>query len=72
MAENWIELTLGAIILIAPWAFGFAGIPLARWTDMLCGLALVLVNIWEIYGKNPAADGPEQPPSKIKQSKAFQ
>ncbi len=55
MTENWIEFALGAVILLAPWVFGFADVPFAKWTDMLCGLALVLMNLWAIYGADPAA-----------------
>lgn len=50
MTENWIEFGAGVFILIAPWMFGFADVPLARWTDMLAGLVFVLVNLWAIYG----------------------
>ena len=53
--ENWTEFGVGAFVLIAPWVFGFADIPLARWTDVLAGLALVLVNLWAIYGKDAAS-----------------
>ena len=54
MTENWTEFGVGAFVLIAPWIFGFADIPLARWTDVLAGLVLVLVNLWAIYGKDAA------------------
>ncbi len=54
MTENWTEFGVGAFILIAPWIFGFADIPLARWTDVLAGLVLVLMNLWAIYGKDAA------------------
>lgn len=66
--EHRIELTLGALILIAPWLLGFSDVPLARWTDVLCGLALVLINIWSLFGSDAdtaaetAATGPQAEP----------
>jgi hypothetical protein len=54
MIENWIELIIGALVLISPWIFGFADISLARWLNVLCGTVLVVVNAWMIYGNNPA------------------
>lgn len=62
MTENWTEFGVGVFVLIAPWVFGFAGIPLARWTDVLAGLVLVLVNLWAIYGKGAGA--PEESASQ--------
>ncbi len=56
MIENWIELFIGAVVLISPWIFGFANISLARWVNMICGLVLVLIGIWAIYGKGIAGD----------------
>ena len=37
--------------IMAPWLFGFSDIALARWGNMVCGLVLILVNIWAIYGE---------------------
>jgi hypothetical protein len=54
--ENWFELVIGVLVLISPWVFGFANIPLAEWVDVLCGTALILINVWVIYGKDPAAE----------------
>ena len=55
VTENWIEFMLGAALLLAPWMFGFADVPLAKWTDLLSGLVLVLMNLWAIYGNGDAA-----------------
>ena len=54
MIENWIELIIGALVLVSPWIFGFADISLARWLNVLCGTILVLVNAWMLYGNDPA------------------
>jgi hypothetical protein len=54
--ENWIEFVIGALVLISPWVFGFANVPLAQWLNVLCGTALMLINVWVIYGKDSAAE----------------
>lgn len=55
--ENWTELVIGALVLISPWILGFAEFTLARWANVLCGTALVVINVWEIYGKDPVVVG---------------
>jgi hypothetical protein len=54
MAENWTELIVGIIMIISPWVFGFSDISVAKWCDVLLGLAIVLVNIWALFGERPA------------------
>lgn len=54
-AGNWIQFGIGAFVIIAPWIFGFADLPLARWTDVLAGLIFVLVNLWVIFGEGVMA-----------------
>ena len=56
------ELFVGAFIIASPWFFGFSDIALARWGNVICGLILVLINIWAIYGVAPALDPAEVSP----------
>jgi hypothetical protein len=66
--ENWIELIVGALVLVSPWIFGFADISLARWLNVLCGTVLVVVNAWMIYGNNPTTV--EEAPAVAQKTKA--
>ncbi|MDR3582710.1 MAG: SPW repeat protein [Candidatus Pacebacteria bacterium] len=74
MIENWIELFIGALVLVSPWILGFADVSLARWLNMICGAVLVLVNVWMIYGKDPGtvvergAAAPEKAPQRKQKS----
>lgn len=66
---RWTGLVIGIFILIAPWLFGFSEIVLARWGNVLCGLILILMNVWAIYGTSPetpssAQEGPDAVPKK--------
>ena len=51
MAKNWISLVIGAWILISPWLLGYSGMSLMKWSDVLCGLALVVMNAWVLFEK---------------------
>ena len=57
MKQHWTGLIVGAFVLASPWLLGFSNITLARWGNVICGLILILVNIWVIYGD------PEEPSS---------
>lgn len=51
MAENWIEGAIGAWVLLSPWLLGFANISFAKWSSVIAGLALVIMNVWSIFGE---------------------
>ena len=44
MTERWIDIAIGAWLIIAPWALGFSGSFFAKWGSVLCGIVLVLLN----------------------------
>jgi hypothetical protein len=49
--ENWVEGLIGLWILLSPWMLGFAGMSIAKWSSVLCGLVIVLMNAWNLFGK---------------------
>ena len=51
MKREWTALILGAWVLVSPWILGFSLFAFAKWSNVLVGLALVLVNAWAIFGK---------------------
>jgi hypothetical protein len=71
MIEYWIELGIGVLVLISPWILGFADISLAQWLNVICGAVLVVMNVWMIYGRDPAveeapASVPVQKPKRVR------
>ena len=44
--EEWVEVALGAWMVVSPWALGFAGITLAMQNAVACGLAVVVMSLW--------------------------
>jgi hypothetical protein len=51
MVGNWTGLAIGIIIIISPWVLGFSDISLAKWSNIIVGLALVLANAWIVFGE---------------------
>ena len=57
MNNRWVQLVLGIWILVSPWVLGFSGAAFATWSNVGAGLVLILVNIWELFGKGEESGG---------------
>ena len=54
--EEWVALIVGALVIIAPWVFGFATIHVAMWSCVVLGVIVALSSISEIWAvHHPAA-----------------
>ena len=53
MVRNWTELVLGFWIMLSPWLLGFSNIAIMKWSNVLCGLAVILMGAWMLFGKEP-------------------
>lgn len=51
MIERKIQIALGAWILISPWILGFGSISFMKWSNVAVGAAIVLINLWKLYGQ---------------------
>lgn len=60
MIIHWTQLILGVWILVSPWVLDFASISIMKWSNVIVGISLVLINVWVIFGSKRAASG-EQP-----------
>jgi hypothetical protein len=47
--EDWIALVAGVLIIIAPWALGFAAMTHVMWTFVVLGLIIALASLSEIW-----------------------
>lgn len=47
--KNWFKLILGSWVLISPWVLGFSGITFAKWSNVVAGIVLVLLPLWEMF-----------------------
>jgi len=60
MARNWTELVVGFWIVLFPWLLGFSNIAIMKWSNVLRGLALILINAWMLFGKEPMSKEVEE------------
>jgi hypothetical protein len=60
MAVNWVSLFLGLWLIVSPWLLGFSSISLMKWSDILSGLFLVIINAWVIFGEKRATSLPSE------------
>ena len=60
MTRNWTGLIIGLWIILSPWILGFSNIAIMKWSNVLCGLAITLINAWTLFGKEPAPQATEQ------------
>lgn len=51
MKLHWTGLVLGAWIMISPWLLGFSDDILMRWSNVICGIILVIMNAWALSEK---------------------
>ncbi|HTY39794.1 MAG TPA: SPW repeat protein [Candidatus Paceibacterota bacterium] len=58
MLRSWITLAIGVWVLLAPWLLGVSGVAVIMWSNLLAGLILILMNLWQIFGQPVSADGP--------------
>jgi hypothetical protein len=47
--EDWVALIAGVLMIISPWALGFAAMPYAVWTFVVLGVIVALASISEIW-----------------------
>jgi uncharacterized membrane protein HdeD (DUF308 family) len=47
--EDWIALIAGVLMIIAPWALGFAALHAAVWAFAVLGLVVALASVSEIW-----------------------
>jgi len=70
MIGNWTGLFIGIMMIVSPWILGFSDISLAKWCNILLGLALVLMNAWTIFGEpTPATRTAEEEPKRKRKIK---
>ncbi|RJP44086.1 hypothetical protein C4587_02395 [Candidatus Parcubacteria bacterium] len=59
--NNWALLALGCWVLISPWVLGFSSISIMKWSNVIAGIALVLINVWIIFGTRTEGASSNEP-----------
>ncbi|OGY68244.1 MAG: hypothetical protein A2214_00750 [Candidatus Harrisonbacteria bacterium RIFOXYA1_FULL_48_8] len=47
---NWAEFAFGVWVLASPWILGYWKITSALWSQVVVGVLLMLLSLWEIVG----------------------
>lgn len=47
--EDWVNLVLGAWLVVAPWALGFAALAAAAWNHVIVGALIAALAAWELW-----------------------
>lgn len=45
MSKKWVTLIIGLWVMVSPWVLGFSEIELAKWSNVIFGLALVIIGV---------------------------
>jgi len=46
--RSWLSIIIGGWVLISPWVLGFSAFGFAKWSNVLCGLILVVLGAWRV------------------------
>jgi hypothetical protein len=52
MIENWTEFIIGIWLILSPWVLGFSNMVILKWSSVLSGLIIGLINGWILFVKN--------------------
>ena len=52
MTKHWIQFGIGAWVFLSPWLLGFSSVSIMKWSNSAAGAALILINLWIIFGSN--------------------
>lgn len=50
MGGSWLKFILGIWILISPWILGYWRITSALWNQIIIGVLIILLFLWEVVG----------------------
>ena len=49
---SWLQLLIGAWIIISPWILGFSSINIALWSCLIGGMLTVIISLWQLFGED--------------------
>ena len=51
MIIEWIQIVLGAWVVLSPWVLGSGAHTVLFWSNVVMGLVVVLLGAWELFGR---------------------
>ena len=61
--EEWLEMLVGAWVVISPWTLAFASDGIAAWSHVVLGLLVIIFAGSELYQMKHLRGGPRPTPS---------
>ncbi len=59
MGQKRVQLFLGLWLVISPWVLGFSSISIMKWSNVIVGTVIFLINLWAVFDKkNPEVIDP--------------
>ncbi|MEK7181279.1 MAG: SPW repeat protein [Patescibacteria group bacterium] len=55
--DRKIQTALGLWIILSPWLLGFSDVSLMKWSNVLIGTAIFLINFWVIFDHKSESNG---------------
>lgn len=65
----WIQLALGTWVALSPWTLGASDNVFVVWSGLAAGLAIVILNLWTIFGEEEAPDATPESEAKLETKK---
>lgn len=50
-ASRWPLLVLGIWVLVSPWILGFYAINIALISNVIAGVLIITLSLWELFGE---------------------
>ncbi len=47
---GWAQLVLGLWVLSSPWILGFSAVTLGRWSNVIVGVSVAILALWQLFG----------------------
>jgi hypothetical protein len=48
-----MHIVIGVWVLLSPWFLGWSGIPVIMWSNLLAGVLVIILSVWQIFGGEP-------------------
>ncbi|MBI3589557.1 MAG: SPW repeat protein [Candidatus Liptonbacteria bacterium] len=53
MRNEKIQMALGFWLILSPWLLGFSSVSVMKWSNVIIGTAIFLINLWTVFGQEP-------------------
>lgn len=59
MLTNWTKIIVSLWIILSPWLLGFSSITVMKWSNVIAGTIIFLMNVWITFGEKRSLVDPK-------------